>query len=134
MLVIGLDGEAHKMNIKSRTCDDGGKSKIHLAARALIKEIYPYDTIREEVTLPGTKTQFNKLNLIADFFLPMRSIIVEVQGAQHSKFNSHFYKNKMSFLKAKSRDNIKRMWCELNSFKLIELCYNEDIDVWRSKF
>lgn len=134
MLVYGIDGTQHKMNMSAKTYEDNNKSALHIIARGLIKDIFPFDIIKEEVMLPGTKTQFNKLNLYADFFLPTRCIIVEVHGQQHTKFNRHFYKNKMQFVKAMSRDKIKKQWCEINSFKLIELNYNEAIDDWRSKF
>lgn len=134
MLVIGLDGKEYQLKLTEKTVDDSRKSNLHLKARALIKEIFPYDILREEVALPGTKTVSNRGNVIADFFLPNRSIIVEVDGCQHDTYNKFFHKNKMNFIKAKARDANKAKWCDLNGITLIKLKHNESIDVWRSKF
>lgn len=134
MLIHGIDGKEYKLNIRERSCNDMNRSELHLRARQLISEIYPYDIVREEVELPGTKTKFNKYNLIADFFIPSRSIIVEVHGRQHTDYIRHFHKNKLAFLKSQNRDNVKKQWCLLNNIELIELYYNEAINDWRNKF
>jgi len=99
-----------------------------------LKEIFPYDRILEEVTLPGTKTGSRRSLLYADLYVPNRSLIVEVHGEQHFKFNSFFHKDKMAFFKAQARDKDKRAWCDLNDMTLIELNYNESEDEWRTKF
>jgi hypothetical protein len=116
-----------------KTYNEESKSSYHKRARILLKDVYPFDTIREEILLPGTKTTFNKLDLFADFFIPSRRMIIEVNGSQHSTYNRFFHRNKLNFLKAKHRDAVKKQWCDLNKIELIEFNYNESIDEWRTK-
>jgi|688.fasta_scaffold75932_6 very-short-patch-repair endonuclease len=133
MLVYGLDGKEYKMTMRCKTYNEESKSSYHKRARILLKDVYPFDTIREEILLPGTKTTFNKLDLFADFFIPSRRMIIEVNGSQHSTYNRFFHRNKLNFLKAKHRDAVKKQWCDLNKIELIEFNYNESIDEWRTK-
>ena len=131
--IVGLDARGYIWTPLSAASKKGARSKLHEKARKLLEEFYPYDTILEEVTLPGSKDQFGGKSLRADMFLPARRIIVEVHGEQHYKFNTFFFKSKLDFYKAKARDSDKREWCDLNEIELIELNYNEDIDEWRTK-
>jgi hypothetical protein len=133
MKIIGLDEKTYSWNPTSSQSSSKKKSKLHLKARALLKEIYPFDRILEELSLPGSKSEFRKTVLRADLFLPNRKIMVEVHGEQHYKFNTFFFKTKLEFYQAKARDNDKREWCRINDIDLIELNYNEDIDEWRRK-
>jgi len=133
MKVIGLDGKEYNWNPSANQANTTKKSSLHLKAKELLDNLFPYDRILEEVSLVGSKTDRRRSILRADFFIPNRNLIVEVHGEQHYKFNSFFYKNKMAFYKAKARDSEKREWCELNSIRLIEFNYNEDIDDWRRK-
>ena len=136
MNVIGLDGREYKWNPsrKQSSVSNENRSKLHIKARSILKEIFPFDRVLEEVTLPGTKTGSRRTLLYADFYIPNRNLVVEVHGEQHFKFNSFFYKDKMAFFKAKARDNDKRAWCELNQMTLIELNYDETGPEWRQKF
>ena len=136
MNVAGLDGKTWKWNPSrsQASVDEKNRSSLHKKARKLLKDIYHYDRILEEVTLPGTKTGSRKTLLYADLYVPNRDLIVEVHGEQHFKFNSFFHKDKMAFFKAKGRDNDKKAWCDLNHIRLIVLNYNESEDEWRIKF
>jgi hypothetical protein len=98
----------------------GGKSKGHILARSIIKELFPFSTLYEEVTLPTSPAMF------ADFFLPDKRIIFEVHGEQHYEYNPFFHKSKMDFYKSKNRDKTKRQWCESNSILIIELPHNKE--------
>lgn len=131
--IQGLDSKQYVWNPLASASKNVNRSKLHEKARNLLAELYPYDTILEEVALPGSKDQFGKRNLKADIFLPARRILVEVHGEQHFKFNGFFFKNKLEYYKAKARDSDKRFWCEINNIELIELNYNEGIDDWRRK-
>jgi very-short-patch-repair endonuclease len=135
MKIIGLDEREHKWNPShaQASFNDSNKSKLHLRAREIIKEIYPNDRVLEEVTLPGSRTQSRNSLLYADFFIPNRNMIVEAHGEQHMKYNSHFYKDKMQFIRAKARDRDKKEWCNLNDITLVELFFDEDEDDWRRK-
>jgi hypothetical protein len=130
---MGLDGKEHSWIPSNNIVDTDKRSGLHNKARLLLKEKYPNDRILEELILPGTKTENRKSTLKADFFIPVRSLIIEVHGEQHTKFNNFFFKNKIEFYKAQARDRDKKSWCELNDFRLIELFHNESIEDWREK-
>ena len=135
MNVKGLDGKDYSWNpgANQAKASEQFKSSIHKKAKILLDTIFPYDRILEEVSLPSTKTQFRRGMLRADFFIPNRDLVVEVHGEQHYKFNNFFYKDKLSFYRAKVRDVDKKEWCELNNIRLVALYYNEDTDEWRRK-
>lgn len=129
MKVIGLDSREYKWNPKT---GGGKRSKLHQKARGVLDSCFPHDRILEEVSLPGTKTIRNK-NLRADFYIPNRTLIVEVHGRQHFEFNKFHFKDKLSFFKAQARDRSKIEWCKLNEIRIVQLNYNEDEDEWRNK-
>lgn len=91
----------------------------------MLASTYPLDRRYEEVSLPGTG------GLAADFFVPSRKLVVEVQGVQHEKFVAHFHKNRLGFFAGQHRDQRKAEWCEVNGFDLVELTYNESDEEWR---
>ena len=133
MKIQGLDGREYSWHPSNCQASCENRSALHNKAKELLEQIFPYDRILEEISLPGSKTAIRKSTLRADLFVPNRDLVVEVHGEQHHKFNTFFYKNKMAFYKAKARDMEKREWCELNNMRLVELNYNEDIDEWRTK-
>ena len=133
MRIKGLDGREYRWNPTAAQAKAQSRSSLHTKAKELLDNLFPYDRILAEVSLVGSKTSRRKSTLRADFFIPNRNLVVEVHGEQHYKFNNFFFKDKMSFYKAKARDSEKREWCELNEIQLVEFNYNEDIDEWRSK-
>lgn len=133
MNVTGLDGKEYKWNPYNKQSKTSNRSSLHVKAKKLLDELFPHDMILEEVSLPGTKTPRRRGTLRADFFIPNRNLIVEVHGEQHHKFNNFFFKDKLSFFRAKARDLEKKNWCDMNEIKIIELNYNEDQDDWRRK-
>lgn len=62
---------------------------------------------------------------MADFYIPDLGIVIEVHGAQHYKYNKHFFKTEEEFARAQRNDEIKKEWAELNEFVFIELPYNK---------
>lgn len=128
MIVTGLDEKQYKLKLESR---ETKKSKLHLQALELLKSIYPYDKIYEDVTLPGSKTMSRKSLLYVDLYLPNRNLMVEVHGEQHFKYNSHFYKDKHQFFKAKARDRDKLAWCDKNGINIIVLGFDNH-DEWEN--
>ena len=133
MKIIGLDQQEYSWIPSNNIVDTEKRSGLHNKAKELLKERYPNDRILEELVLPGTKTATRKSTLKADFFIPVRKLIIEVHGEQHTGFNNFFFKSKMDFYKAQARDRDKKQWCEINNFELIELFHNESIEEWRSK-
>ena len=99
------------------------RSQYHLAARDLLKSMYPTQRILEEIPLPG-------IRLFADFYLPDRKIVIEVHGQQHYRFVAHFHGTVAGFLGAKGKDLKKQEWCELNNISLVVLPYDKQ-DGWR---
>ena len=90
------------------------------------KEEYPTDLILEEVYVPGEQ-------LYLDFYLPLRKLIVEVNGAQHDKYIPFFHGSLKNFLLSKANDNKKKEWATLNNMVLIVLLHSENIDEWRHR-
>ena len=133
MNILGLDGRHYSWNAAACQAVTENRSSLHEKAKNLLDNLFPYDRILEEVSLPGSKTESRRGTLRADLFIPNRRLIVEVHGEQHHKFNKFFYKNKLQFYRAKARDAEKREWCEINDITLIEFNYNEDVDDWRRK-
>lgn len=133
MIVTGLDNKEYKFNFVKHVARKNreGKSSLHIKAREVIKEVFPGESVYEEVTLPGTKRQGRKSLLYADFFLPRQMLVVEVHGEQHYKYNSRFHKSLLHFYECQRRDKDKREWCVLNNLKIIELPYNEEKQ-WKS--
>jgi hypothetical protein len=133
MKVRGLDGRDHVWKIDGHVPslgDDRPRSKYHLAARELLKRLYPLDRVLEEVPLPGV---IAGKTLYVDFYLPLRKILIEVQGQQHYKFTPAFHGNRVGYMAGLRRDQAKREWCVLNELVLIELPYTESIDVWSKR-
>jgi very-short-patch-repair endonuclease len=109
------------------------RSKLHILARKLLHEEFQYDTILEEVPLPGSHKPSRKSTLFVDFLIPSSSLAVEVHGRQHFEFVAHFHGDTRGFRKSKARDRDKARWLEINSIDLITLSYSETEDEWRQR-
>ena len=131
---VGFDGR--KRPWKLSKCIVSGdqkrpRSNLHILARKLLREQFPYDTILEEVPLPGSHKPSRKSTLYVDFFIPSHSLAVEVQGRQHFEFVAHFHGDRQGFRKSKARDRDKANWLENNGIQLIALSYSGKEDDWR---
>jgi hypothetical protein len=129
MRVIDLRGREVSWNLKGyevRRDDDTPVSSLHLRAREVIRDAYPTDRILEEVEIPGTRMR-------ADFFVPSRWTMFEVQGSQHFEHSAHLHGSYGGFVEARRRDRRKVRFCELNDITLIELRYDESDEQWRRK-
>ncbi len=136
MIVKGFDGRDYKWSVhkhKPRKDETRPRSKNHLRARKLLRELFPRDTILEEVSLPGSKTQSRHSILFADFYIPNRNLIIEVHGRQHYEHVYFYHKTKMDYYKAKARDRDKVDWCSINSIKIIILKYSDSDDDWKRR-
>lgn len=130
MKLISTNGREYNIQPIDYVCyndDTKGKSKGHLLARQLIKEIFPSEWVLEEVP-----ARIDKKTLYVDFIIKGRQIAVEVQGLQHKEFSEFFHQTKANFRESLVRDSKKKDWCELNNFTLIELLYGEE-DEWRQR-
>ena len=133
MKILGLNNREYKLNFqkyKVKNDSEVKKSKYHLLARNLIKEIYGNYLLLEEVKLPGIKEPGVKSSLFLDFLLPSVMIGVEVHGQQHYEYSHFFHKTKIGFYNSKRRDVLKQEWCDLNSIELIHLKYSDTKEEW----
>lgn len=129
MRVIGLDLKEYPWNPGGNQHLQSKASALHTKAKELLKKLFPFDRILEEVSLPGSKTKGHG-QLTADFFIPNRNLMIEVNGEQHYAQNSHFHDNAHDFYKGVARDRDKAQWCELNDFRLVILAYNGTLEEW----
>ncbi len=97
------------------------KSKLQHRCGIELQKLFPRFSILEEFPLP----QGGGLKL--DFFLPQARIAVEVQGIQHYKRNSFFYKDDMHWHRAMANDRKKEAWCDLNEIILVYVDREEDV-------
>jgi len=136
MKVKGINGKEYVWNLVGYDVfhDDSRKrSKYHVRARKIIKEVFNSYRILEEVKLPGSTSLHRKSVLYLDFYIPTISLAIEVHGQQHYEYSSFFHKSKADFLKSKARDEDKIEWCTINNIKLITLKYSESDDEWRKR-
>ena len=136
MKVIGINGKEYIWNLTAYDVfndDTRKRSKYHIRARTILKEIYNSYRILEEVKLPGSTALHRKSVLYLDFYIPSIKLGVEVHGQQHYEYNSFFHRSKGDFIKGQVRDDDKINWCELNGIELITLKFSESDDEWRQR-
>ena len=136
MKVTGINGREYAWNLTSYTVDANDKrkrSKYHIRARNILKQIFHSYRILEEVKLPGSTESHRKGVLYLDFYIPQIMLAVEVHGQQHYKYTPFFHKNKAEFALAQSKDDDKIKWCELNKIDIIVLKYSDTDEQWRDQ-
>ena len=136
MKVKGLNKKEYTLDLGKyivREDDSKKRSKYHIAARNLLREIFSGYSVLEEVKLPGSRCPSKKSVLFLDFFVPSAMLGIEVHGEQHYEYIPFFHKSKAEFAMSKRRDKIKLEWCEINNINLIELKYSDNIDLWRQQ-
>ena len=96
-------------------------SRIHRAVLAWFKKEHPQWLVRQEVTI-----EINGKNLFCDFMCesPFR-FVVEIQGRQHFEYVAHFHGTPDRFAEQQRNDQLKKDWCEMNSYRLIEIKEDE---------
>ena len=123
---VGFDGREGNWNLSKCVVSGDQKrprSKLHILARKILKEEFPYDTILEEVPLVGSHKPSRKSTLYVDFFIPSHSLAIEVHGRQHFEFVAHFHGDRKGFRKSKARDRDKENWLQNNNIDLNVLSY-----------
>lgn len=94
------------------------RSKFQKKVKFFLKDFWKNHVVFEEFPMAGTKMTF-------DFYNANKKIIIEVQGAQHTKFIRFFHTKRSSFASQIRRDEQKAEFCRLNKLKLVEV-YPED--------
>lgn len=136
MKVIGINGKEYAWNLTGYDVfndDKRKRSKFHIRARNLLKELFNSYRILEEVKLPGSTELHRKSVLYLDFYIPSIKLAIEVHGQQHYEFCDFFHRSKADFLKAKARDEDKIEWCKINDINIVILNYKESDDEWRQR-
>lgn len=132
MRTTDLDNKQRNWKISGRVAknnDTKHKSKYHLKARVLLKQIFPTCKILEEVSVPIRSRE----TLYLDFFLPLHKLCIEVHGQQHYEFIPFYHGTRLGFAQAKKRDRDKVEWCEQNGITVVELPYSEKENEWRKR-
>ena len=129
MKVLTLDDKEPTWKIKGKKNSHSQRSKLHLAARELLHDLFP-TTILEEVTIEVV----GGIKLYLDFYIPLHKMCIEVHGEQHFQFVPFFHKNILDMMKQRKNDMLKVSWCLKNNIEYYSLPFNENIDEWRAKF
>ena len=133
MKAVGFDGKIRNWNVSKHVVKKDSlrpRSKLHIRARKFLQNLFPYDTILEEVSLPGSNKPSRRSTLYADFFIPQHKLVVEAHGRQHYEYTSHFHPTKSHFYKSKGRDKDKMRWCEINGLDIVIFKYDESDEDW----
>ena len=81
MKVTGLNGREYAWNLNGYNVpasDTRKRSKYHVRARAVLKQIFHSYRILEEVKLPGSTPSHRKGVLYLDFYIPQIMLAIEV--------------------------------------------------------
>lgn len=107
------------------------RSGQHAKTHDVFTSAYPTIPILEECSVPiyshGNKTLF------FDLYVPLLTLVIEIQGEQHFAQNSRFHKTPMAFGRQKTNDRLKREFCELNGFTLIYILPEDNEGVIEDK-
>lgn len=132
MKIRDLNNEQHNWSLSGyvvKANDSRPRSKLHLAARDLLKELFPTVQILEEVLVPITRNE----RAYFDFYINTLKLVVEVHGQQHYKFNSMFHSSAQDFANQRRKDMRKQDWCEYNNITYVELPYDEKVEEWKTR-
>ena len=98
------------------------RSNFQFEVKQFFKTYWYGQICYEEFPVYGTRMKVDLINMT-------KRIAVEVQGAQHDKFNKFFHNNsRANYLRSIARDYEKRTWLESNKFKILEII-DEDLPV-----
>ncbi len=117
------------INVKPYIIDweNDGASKIEIQFKDLIKRYWINDIILYQFRIPASLLRIDFLNV-------NKKIAIEIDGAQHNKFNKHFHADsKINWLGSIKRDLAKEKWCEQNNIKIHHLI-EEDLDNFNRKY
>ena len=105
------------MSFKKRKKKYGFGSKLEKEVYDILRQIFPMETIHKQH--PIGKRMF------LDFFIPTYKLAVEVDGSQHSEFNSFFHKTQGDFDAQQIRDRNKHIKCQEAGIFLVRISEEE---------
>ncbi len=123
MRLKNIYGRLQSKNVSKYIIDwrKNSRSKLQTKAKRFFQKYWKNHIVYEEFPVYGTKMK-------VDFLNATKKTAVEVNGPQHSSFNSFFHKNsRLNYLKSIKRDYKKAQWLESNGYELVELS-TEDVN------
>jgi len=133
MRLLNIKGKLTVKNVSKYIIDWNGASKSNLQfqVKQFLKPFWFGCIVYEEFPVYGSLLKVDILNATL-------KIAIEVNGPQHSEFHYFHGKNPMEYLQAVKRDVQKVEWLEKNSFKLLEINWDEvpllSRDFFKQKF
>lgn len=118
----GKEIKVAKANRYRINWDSSCRSKVQKKVKDLLKPYWQAHMVYEEFPVAGSK-------LTLDFFNASANIAIEVDGAQHYKYNKFFHgNNKNNFLNQLKRDDFKERFCEINGITLHRIRDDQDLE------
>ena len=117
MRLLNIHGKLQAKNVSRFLIKWNGKSrsKIQFRVKQFLQSYWGNQVVYEEFPVYGTRMHVDILNAT-------KKIAVEVNGAQHSKFNKFFHAgSRLKYLESIKRDVAKAEWLERNGFTLVEI-------------
>ena len=134
MRLLNIYGRLERRNVNKYLIkwDKPSRSKIQFKVKQFLKKYWRSCVVYEEFPVYGSRMKVDILNAT-------KKIAIEVNGAQHSKYNKFFHANsRINYLNSIKRDFKKLEWLESNDYNLIEIDYNEvdslSVDFFKKKF
>ena len=134
MRLFNIYGRLERRNVNKYLIkwDKPSRSKIQFEVKKFLKKYWRSCVVYEEFPVYGSRMKVDILNAT-------KKIAIEVNGAQHSKYNKFFHANsRINYLNSIKRDFKKLEWLESNDYNLIEIDYNEvdslSVDFFKKKF
>ena len=116
MLFTKLNSSS-KVNIVPRSNIDWEK-KVSIPQLIVKQFLYPFwkrDIVQEEFFIPGSKLRI-------DIFNFSKRVAIEVSpDSYHRNYNNWLHKSRINYADKVRKDESKRVWCEDNDIRLIEL-------------
>jgi len=131
MKMFDVNGEMVNVDVRERSypMKKSSRSKIQQNTGEILRSLMPREVILEEFSVPSSR-------LKVDFFVPLKEIVVEVQGKQHNEHVPFFHGDKKTSValgKQRQRDIQKNEWIDRNGFILVEIFEGMSDDAIRSK-
>jgi len=134
MRLFNIYGRLERRNVNKYLIkwDSPSRSKIQFKTKQFLKKYWRNSIVYEEFPVYGSRMKVDILNATS-------KIAVEVNGAQHSKYNKFFHANsRINYLNSIKRDFKKLEWLEENEYNLVEINYDEvdclSKDFFKKKF
>ena len=98
------------------------RSKLQFSVKSFVSKYWTNHVVFEEFPVAGTRMSL-------DIYNATKNIAIEVQGAQHRRYVSHFHGgHKLNYLDQVRRDKQKSEFCKLNGINLIEIYDTDELN------